>query len=87
MVYGFFAYAFVNFAFFMSKVPAGRTAGTPPIVWRGFSGHWMLFYSAALAMLYSAAKAGGGVRRCLNGHAVPPTANFCSRCGQSVTGT
>lgn len=88
MVYGFFGYAFVNFALFMAKAPTGKGGGdTPPIVWRGFSGHWMLFYSAALATLYSAAKASGDVRRCLNGHAVPATANFCSRCGQSVMHT
>jgi hypothetical protein len=85
MVYGFFGYAFVNFALFISKAPTGGGGANPPaIVWRGFSGHWMLFYSAALATLYSAAKASVSVRRCLNGHAVPATANFCSRCGQSV---
>jgi hypothetical protein len=84
MVYGFFGYAFVNFALFMSKAPTEKSGGgdTPPIVWRGFSGHWMLFYSAALATLYAAAKASENVRRCLNGHAVPATANFCTRCGQ-----
>ena len=87
MVYGFFGYAFLNFALFMSKSPTGHLEGTPPIVWRGFSGHWMLFYSAALATLYSAAKTSGDVRRCLNGHDVPATANFCSRCGQSVVRT
>jgi hypothetical protein len=27
----------------------------PASVWRGFSGHWMAFYSAALAVLCSAA--------------------------------
>jgi hypothetical protein len=86
IVYGFFGYAFVNFALFMAKAPTGKSGGedTPPIVWRGFSGHWMLFYSAALATLYAAAKASENVRRCLNGHAVPAAANFCSRCGQSV---
>ena len=85
MVYGFFGYAFVNFALFIAKAPTGGGGANPPaIVWRGFSGHWMLFYSAALATLYSAANASESVRRCLNGHAVPATANFCSRCGQSV---
>jgi len=85
MVYGFSGYAFVNFAFFMAKAPTGKGVGdTPPIVWRGFSGHWMLFYPAVLAILYAAAKASENIRRCLNGHAVLATANFCSRCGQSV---
>lgn len=86
-VYGFFGYAFVNFALFMAQAPSGHAEGTPPIVWRGFSGHWMLFYSAALATLYSAVKASESARRCLNGHAVPATANFCSRCGQSILRT
>ena len=87
MVYGFFGYAFLNFALFMAKAPSGHAEGIPAIVWRGFSGHWMLFYSAALATLYSAATASADVRRCLNGHAVPATANFCSRRGQSVVRT
>jgi len=72
MVYGFFGYAFLNLALFMTKAPSGSGSGaTPPIVWRGFSGHWTLFYSAVLATLYSAAKATEGVRRCLNGTGCP----------------
>jgi len=56
MVYGFFGYALVNFLLFMTKVPAGGDGANPAaVVWRGFSGHWMAFYSAALAILYSAA--------------------------------
>ena len=59
MVYGFFAYAFVNFAIFMVQAPAKQPPGSPPpMVWRGFSGHWMVFYSAAMAVLYSAANYG-----------------------------
>lgn len=57
MVYGFFGYAFVNFALFISKAPTGGGGANPPaIVWRGFSGHWMLFYSAALATPYQQRK-------------------------------
>lgn len=56
MVYGFLGYALVNFLIFMPQAPKGGTGGeTPAVVWRGFSGHWMAFYSAALAILYSAA--------------------------------
>ena len=56
MVYGFGAYAVVNFILFMMSSPPSHTAGDPPAsVWRGFSGHWMAFYSAAMAVLYSAA--------------------------------
>ena len=83
MVYGFLGYAVINFALFMFQAPTGGGADTP-VVWRGFSGHWMAFYSAALAILYSAARENRSGMRCLNGHLVPPTANFCTRCGQAV---
>jgi hypothetical protein len=85
MVYGFFGYAVVNFLWFMTKAPNGSNGSDPPaVVWRGFSGHWMAFYSAALAMLYSAAHAKHGRWRCLNGHSVPASARYCERCGQPV---
>jgi hypothetical protein len=58
MVYVFFGYAIVHFlAFAVSMVLSGpevRGPGMPPIVVRGFSGHWMAFYAAALGMLYGA---------------------------------
>ena len=55
MVYAFLGYAIANFLLFMVKAPNGDGGGNPPAeVWRGFSGHWMAFYSAALAILYSA---------------------------------
>ncbi|MEW4568258.1 hypothetical protein AB1L88_10350 [Tautonia sp. JC769] len=57
MTSAFFVYAFFNFLlFFAAMAPAGEQAAEgdmPPAVFRGFSGHWMAFYSAALAMLYS----------------------------------
>jgi hypothetical protein len=85
LLYGFFAYAFINFTYFVIEAPTGNTSpgDTPAIVWRGFSGHWMLFYFAALAILYSATKENVGTR-CLNGHQVPPDASFCAQCGQTV---
>jgi hypothetical protein len=60
IVYGFFGYAVVNFLFFMANAPSGKTSGfNPPAdVWRGFSGHWMAFYSAAMATLYAAVNSG-----------------------------
>ena len=88
MVYGFLAYAFVNFALFIFQAPTGASGANPPaVVWRGFSGHWMAFYSAALAILYSAASVTETGRRCVNGHLVPTSANFCERCGQPVIHT
>ena len=88
MVYGFLGYAVLNFALFIAKAPSGSGGPNPPAaVWRGFSGHWMAFYSAALAILYAAANASQNVQRCLNGHLVPATARFCARCGQPAIHT
>jgi hypothetical protein len=56
LLYFFFAYAFVNFAIYLYHSPPG-TAPAPrdPIAdWRGFSGHWMVFYCASYAILSSA---------------------------------
>ncbi len=83
----FFLYALGNFAWFFFK-----TVGTPPsetpesAVFRGFSGHWMAFYSAAMAILYSFlnVKTLDLDRRCPSGHPVPPGADFCPRCGQPL---
>ncbi len=55
LLYFFFAYAFVNFAIFFAQAPTGKhIEPTPAIVWRGFSGHWMLFYCASFVILSSA---------------------------------
>jgi hypothetical protein len=57
MVYGFFGYAIINFLLFIAVAPSGGHGANPPtVVWRGFSGHWMAFYSAAFAILYSAVR-------------------------------
>jgi hypothetical protein len=85
MVYGFLGYAVVNFLFFMTKAPSGGSGASPPaVVWRGFSGHWMAFYSAALAILYSAARTEDTSLRCANGHLAAPNAVYCRQCGQPV---
>jgi hypothetical protein len=85
MVYGFFGYAVVNFLFFMTEAPIGGSGANPPaVVWRGFSGHWMAGYSAALAILYSAARTEDTSVRCASGHAASPNAIYCTRCGQPV---
>lgn len=85
LVYGLLGYAVVNFMIFF-QAPTERNGGAnpPAMVWRLFSGHWMVFYLAALAILYSAARQDGERVRCVNGHAVQTTANFCARCGQPV---
>jgi hypothetical protein len=85
MVYGFFAYAMINFFLFMLVAPTGKGDTNPPaVVWRGFSGHWMAGYSAALAILYSATRAMSEGQRCMSGHLVSPGSNFCERCGQPI---
>jgi hypothetical protein len=85
LVYGFLGYAVVNFMIIF-QAPTGRDDGAnpPAMVWRGFSGHWMVFYLAALAILYSAARQDAERVRCMNGHVVQADANFCARCGQPV---
>jgi hypothetical protein len=85
LVYGFFGYAGVNFLFFMSKTPAGGSGANPAAaVWRAFSGHSMAFYSAALAILYSAARTVDSSPRCTNGHMASWNATYCPRYGQPV---
>jgi hypothetical protein len=87
-VYGFFGYAALNFIIFMAS-PASIGGGPdpmPPAVVRGFSGHWMVFYSTAAALLYSAAhtKDWNEQCRCVRGHEVNALARFCQDCGQPV---
>jgi len=86
MTYAFVGYAILNFAFFISSAPTqGRGGPMSPEDVRGFSGHWMAFYSAALAILYSAAQVWDErERHCPNGHEVQPLAKFCDQCGQPV---
>ncbi len=55
LLYFFFAYAIVNFTIFFFQDPIGKQDGPPsPLTWRGFSGHWMVFYCASFAILTSA---------------------------------
>jgi hypothetical protein len=79
MVYGFGGYALLNCALFLASGGTsgpGNTGLNPSAnVWRGFSGHWMVFYSAALAILYSAVNEGSGALRCVNGHRVSRVLN------------
>ena len=93
MTYGFFGYALLNFASLFIMAPHGMPAVQgggpglmPPQIVRGFSGHWMAFYSAALALLWSAGELWNRdwQRRCPNGHPVGPPAKFCDQCGQPV---
>ena len=85
-----FGYAVVNFVLFIAAAPRGvQRPGDdpPPAVVRGFSGHWMVFYGAAFAILYSRLRAPHLFRehRCPQGHVVPPLARFCPACGCAVS--
>jgi hypothetical protein len=85
MMYVLFAYEFVNFIISMGQSSSGgRHITTSAADWRGFSGMWMVFYSAALAILYSAAKTLDSSPHCENGHLASPNALYCTRCGQPV---
>jgi hypothetical protein len=93
MTYGFFIYAGVNFVIFFVLTglhPAPKQfGGSPPAaVIHGFSGHWMAFYSAGLAVVTSAYRRGLSnlQRRCPFGHDVGWSDQFCPTCGTSLAG-
>lgn len=50
-----FVYDVVNFLFLVlnARPKSYPVTSTPPIVFRGFSGHWMAFYCLAFAVFYS----------------------------------
>jgi hypothetical protein len=84
-LYILFGYAMLNFIlFFLTTSGRPQPKGdAPPEVVRGFSGHWMVFYGAAFATLYSASVIGYSRmdRKCPNGHSPTITAKFCDECG------
>jgi hypothetical protein len=87
--YALFAYAIFNFIlFFTSSHAASHHGGevTPELI-RGFSGHWMVFYAAACATMYSAINNPNlfKERKCSGGHTVSMTDQFCPTCGRVLT--
>lgn len=82
MAYGFFGYAVISFVMFVLGFFGQRDDEFASL--RGFSGHWMAFYAAGLALLSSYVRADTAVRRCVNGHAASVMANYCEMCGQPV---
>jgi hypothetical protein len=86
LIYGFLGYAVINLMYVFYETKDGHDTGDnpPAVAWRGFSGHWMVFYLAALTILYTAAKRRTGSNRCVLGHRVGIGANFCPRCGQAA---
>ena len=91
MTAGFFIYGFANFLLFLA-VGTGGVSGnsravpdSPAVLW-GFSGHWMIFYSAALTILYSTVRTWNAPLKCPAGHLVSPVDRFCPECGEALTG-
>lgn len=87
-LYGLFGYAIVNFVLFAivnSDVHHATKEVSPETV-RGFSGHWMVFYAAAFATLYSVTRSPQLLRehKCSNGHIVSPADAYCPTCGAAL---
>jgi hypothetical protein len=92
-MYGLFFYAALNFVIFISSTTHGphSKAITAETI-RGFSGHWMAFYAAAFATLYSTIRRPQMLqdRTCPNGHTVSLSDAYCPICGrvlESLHGT
>jgi hypothetical protein len=83
--YGFFGYAFINF-FVVFVLAGGPDSQGSAQIARGFSGHWMAFYSVSFAVLYSALHVDrlDGSQTCVNGHTASPFASFCPECGATL---
>ena len=88
----FFIYAFISFGFLLFGMytdikSGGSDSGLPDFVSLGFSGFCLMFYSTAMAMLYSARKIleGENTKICPNGHRVAATEKFCPYCGEEMT--
>jgi hypothetical protein len=88
ILYFLIAYAAVNFAllFLSAGAPPNLAAAARVAAMLRFTGLDMMFYGAAFALLYSAARAPHLLTgaKCPNGHAVPPGATVCPDCGQSI---
>lgn len=83
-------YAIINFIVFSAT--SSKDAGKPdkedvsPATIRGVSGHWMVFYGLAFAMIYSSMRTLRNFRErhCPQGHFVSPTDRFCPDCGYPI---
>jgi hypothetical protein len=79
-MYVAFGYALLNFLLLIAN---GSIAANQV---RALSGHTIAFYAAAAGVLYSAWRLPKSEpdRRCVQGHLVSPSAQFCERCGSPV---
>jgi hypothetical protein len=83
-LYALFAYVLLNFALFLGTTAEDSRSSAAMI--RGFSGHLLIFYYAAFAILYSylQVQKQDPARRCTNGHVVALSAKYCPECGSPV---
>jgi hypothetical protein len=85
IVYALALYTIVNLTIFTVRTIARPQpkGNIQPAVLRSLSGHWMAFYAAAFAFLYSQLKAGRPerVRQCPAGHLLAESDDLCPFCG------
>lgn len=80
-----FLYVLVPYIFINFFVGIALGPDTESDNFRIFSGHWMFFYFAGMAMLHSAHRLGSlEPRTCPQGHEVSPFAKFCEECGSEL---
>ena len=86
MTYGFFIYAVINWAIFVLPMMSQPRPSGAERALHGFSGHWMVFYSAGLAIVTTSYRRGLSnlQRHCPFGHSVGWGDRFCPTCGASV---
>jgi hypothetical protein len=86
-IYGFISMGFVLFGIFTGIEYGNWDKGLPKIFSLGMSGVCMMFYSTAMAVLYSAIKIleGDNMKICPNGHSVGSAESFCHYCGEEMT--
>lgn len=90
VIRGLTIYTGVNFVIFivltMMRGTHNASDGVPPEVWRGFSGHWMLFYAVPLAALVTVYNKGVAnlQPKCPLGHNVGLSDKFCPTCGRAI---
>lgn len=85
--YALFVYAAANFFWVMATSESQdlKRIGDASVI-RAFSGHWLVFYGAAFAILYSAYRTPRLLsrQRCADGHEVAGSDAFCSTCGKKI---
>lgn len=80
------AYGLANFLLFVFQaIPYPKNAVPEVIIYRGVSGHWMVFYYMGAAVLYSGSLRQNRPRHCVNGHVVSRfSRDCCDVCGSPI---